>query len=933
MAGPGDGLLERDGVTAALRRLVDGVAAGRSGAVFVLAEAGLGKTSLLDRACVFATTAGLSVGVGRGHPMETSLPFGVLAEALRGVGGQGVLEPDESAAGIAGDRASRLYGALRWLQAQVEPGMLLVLDDLHWADADSVALFSFVCRRLASLRLGLITALRPWPSQAHEAVANLAHEGCGVIQRLAPLSETASGMLLDSRVGTLLSEHQRHRAFALAAGNPLLLEQVAVALQAGGELPEADAHGLAGFGRDVLLARFAGLPSAGMRCAQAASVLGAHFLPEVAAEIAGLQGAEIEEALESLGRSGLIGQQPGAEADFAHPLFRQALYDDLVGPARARLHARAFAVLHARGMDAQAAEHAVRGRLVGDDEAVHVLELAGRAARRAGAPSAALTRLDAAAALAGDRSSIELLLARAEALLATAQPDRAVRAYREVLGRPGLPPERRVEGQWMLGRALLMSGDLHRAIATLERAAESALPRDPGTAAEVLLDAAFSSWLTVGPGRALPLAARARELAGPLGGPLAIRAAADWGQIALQTADPAGITAAEPAAPWKAGPDLDWSADAVGASGGWGPVNGFGWAAILVERLAEAERAFAAVRALVADANAPVAVATVAGGHAYALERMGRLDEALAAMRVVVALLEIVPLLEGAASSGMASILLQMGQLEECARFCARALARAQVRGERLAMVTVLDVLGNRALREGATALACEHFDQLELTARQMGLSEPCLPAWPRHALAAYLAAGRLGDAERIISWLDETTTRMPCRYPRIAAATGRAWLAELNGESAEAEVHFQAALALHAEVELPIEHAETLLAYGSYLRRSGQAPAARRTLKAAMDVASAASAGWLAGFARAELRVAGGRQRGRAATARLTAQEQRVATLAAAGASNAEIARQLFLSVSTVESHLERVYAKLGIHSRYELISQAARDGWDSPR
>jgi DNA-binding CsgD family transcriptional regulator len=168
----------------------------------------------------------------------------------------------------------------------------------------------------------------------------------------------------------------------------------------------------------------------------------------------------------------------------------------------------------------------------------------------------------------------------------------------------------------------------------------------------------------------------------------------------------------------------------------------------------------------------------------------------------------------------------------------------------------------------------------------------------------------------------------MPCRYPRIAAATGRAWLAELNGDHPEVEARFQAALRLHTEVDLPIEHAETLLAYGSYLRRTGQTAVARRVLTEAADVASAASAGWLAGLAHAELRVAGGRKRGRSAATGLTAQEQRVAALAAGGASNAEIARQLFLSVSTVESHLERIYAKLGVHSRYELIARAARGG-----
>jgi DNA-binding CsgD family transcriptional regulator len=932
LAGPGSGLLERDQVTASLRGLVDAVAAGESGALFVLAEAGLGKTSLLDQACWFATAAGLAVGLGRGHPMETSLPFGVLMDALQGVGGQGVLEPDESAR-LAGDRAGRFYGVLRWLQGRAGSGMLLVLDDLHWADADSVALVSFICRRLTPLRLGLVAALRPWPSQAHEAVASLAHEGRGTIQRLAPLSETASGLLLDSRVGAVLPEQQRHRAYVLAAGNPLLLEQLAVALRAGGDLPDADAPGQAGLGQGILLARFAGLSPAGMRCAQAASILGSSFLPEIAAQVAGLKAAEIDAALESLGRTGLIGQQPGGEADFAHPLFRQALYDDLAGPARVRLHGRAFAVLHGRGMDALAAEHAVRAHLVGDAEAVSVLQEAGRAARRAGALSVAVARLDAAVAMAGERAQVGLLLARAEALLATGQLDRAMRAYQDVLGRPGASAERRLEAQWMLGRALILSGRPLRAIATFEDAAADALPHDPGTAAEVLLDAAFSCWMTVGPTRALPLAARARELAAPLGGLLAIRAAADCGLIALLTADPAGMAAAESAAPWSAGPDLDWSADAVGAGGGWGPVNSFGYAAILVERLAEADRAFAAIRAMVAQANAPEAIATIAIGHAHALQRQGRLNEALAALSVAVPLVEIVPLMEPFAAAGMAYVLLFMGRLDESQQWAERAAATAGARGAQLAMLRLLDTRGHRALRDGATAQACADYTLLDQTVRQMGLREPCLPPWPRHAIGAYLAAGRLGDAQRIIDWLDDAATRMPCRFPRIAAATGRAWLAELAGDQAEAGVHFRAALALHAEVDLPIEHAETLLAYGSYLRRSGRTAAARPVLADAAAVASAASADWLAGFARAELKVAGGRLRGRAASTGLTPQEQRVATLAAGGASNAEIARQLFVSVSTVESHLERIYAKLGIHSRYELIARAARDGGSSPR
>ena len=249
-----------------------------------------------------------------------------------------------------------------------------------------------------------------------------------------------------------------------------------MAIGEGSQVPQSTGTGIqagpAGFGRGVLLARFAGLPVVGMRCAQAAAVLGTSFSPDVATQVAGLDGGEADAAVEALGQTGLIGQQVGAAAEFVHPLFRQALYEDLAGPVRARLHARAFAVLHARGLDAQAAEHAVAAGLAGDTEAAAVVEGVGRAARRAGALAAAVTWLDAAAGMAGDRASAGLLLGRAEALAVAGQPGRAVAVYRQLLGRPAVAAGTRVEAWWMLGRALVMAGDHDGAAAAFGQAAD-----------------------------------------------------------------------------------------------------------------------------------------------------------------------------------------------------------------------------------------------------------------------------------------------------------------------------------------------------------------------------------------------------------------------------------------------------------------------------
>jgi DNA-binding NarL/FixJ family response regulator len=123
----------------------------------------------------------------------------------------------------------------------------------------------------------------------------------------------------------------------------------------------------------------------------------------------------------------------------------------------------------------------------------------------------------------------------------------------------------------------------------------------------------------------------------------------------------------------------------------------------------------------------------------------------------------------------------------------------------------------------------------------------------------------------------------------------------------------------------MPIFYAEALLDHGAYLRRSGRPRLAREPIARALELSEAASAERLARLARPELAAAGGRRRRRASDSReLTAQEQRVASCAAEGMSNAQIAAALQLSSKTVGHHLQHIYAKLDIHSRRELIRRA---------
>src|SRR5947209_2414816 len=118
-------------------------------------------------------------------------------------------------------RVARFYGVLHWLEKVTDP-VLLALDDVHWADPDSLALLSFLCRRLAGLPVAVLGTLRPWPPGAHELAGALVYDGHASLQRLAPLSDDAAATLLTARSGGLVAEAESRAMAALCAGNPLL---------------------------------------------------------------------------------------------------------------------------------------------------------------------------------------------------------------------------------------------------------------------------------------------------------------------------------------------------------------------------------------------------------------------------------------------------------------------------------------------------------------------------------------------------------------------------------------------------------------------------------------------------------------------------------------------------------------------------------------
>lgn len=913
----GGKLLERETVLDAISELLDGARARRGGALFVVGEVGLGKTSCLDQATVLAAPA-IRVGVGRGDVMETSLPFGVFTAALGALGCRDLLIAPPVGAGFGDVRAARFYGVLRWLQDSAGP-VLLALDDLHWADPDSLALLSFLCRRLVELPVAMLGTLRPWPPAAHELVNALVYDSYASQQRLAPLSENAAATLLAARLGDPVAETVACSAAALCGGNPLLLEQVAASIGRRGRQealigvdPVIGAEG-------IVLTRFAGLPAAALKTARAASVLGTRFRPALATVVAGLDSQQAEAALSALCGSGLVRAETDATARFVHPLFGQSLYHDLAAPVRARLHARAFAALCEYGLEAEAVEHAIRADLIGDQTAITVVERAGRAAMAAGALGTAAEHLRAAVRLAGDRASPALSLALGEALVVGGQPAEAIGVYEQLRIRADLDITARVQTLRMLGRALFLTAGQDEATEPFAQAAALAETCSETTLAELLIGEEALGLATLGPAHSLPLAKRAYELTRTAPGPLRCYAAGVWGLVVLLTGEPAGLTACETAAREL----MTESGESAEVRWGYGPLAAFAFASLFTERFADAEHALAIALATADRIGAIEAAAWHMIIKALLATRQGRLAEALTWVDRASPVAELIPYRQGSAGYVKAEVLLLMGRLAECADWCRRIEPTATARRHSFALLRLWHVRAQLLHDAGDHAGACALYEQIMQLTNRMGIAEPCAIPWARHALISYLASERHDDARRVIDWLERGAVRLPCRWPRIAAAIGRAGLAEAGGNTEAADSHYRDALDLHRHVELPVEQVETLLAYGTFLRRSGQPIQARPHLAQALKIAENCEARWLADRARIELVIAGGRRRrAREDPARLTAQEQRVARLAAAGHSNKTIASQLFLSTKTVEYHLARIYTKLGISSRRELMT-----------
>jgi DNA-binding CsgD family transcriptional regulator len=235
-------------------------------------------------------------------------------------------------------------------------------------------------------------------------------------------------------------------------------------------------------------------------------------------------------------------------------------------------------------------------------------------------------------------------------------------------------------------------------------------------------------------------------------------------------------------------------------------------------------------------------------------------------------------------------------------------------------MTQLASTLGFLELSLDDPAAAHAQLGPLSDFVAAVGIGEPGVVRFMPNEIEVLIRLGQLEEAQRLLALLEERAMSLDRISMRAAAARARALLAAAQADFEGARASIAEARAQHARLDEPFEFGRTLLAEGSIERRARGRGPARTALNRALEIFDQLGAGLWSERAASELARIPGR---RPASADLSETERRVAALAAEGLANKEIASRLYVTVRTVEAHLSKIYAKLGVRSRVELVSR----------
>jgi DNA-binding CsgD family transcriptional regulator len=904
-SGTGAHLLGRERERAALGRLLTGARAGSGGVLVVHGEPGVGKTALLE--WMVAEAQQVRVLRTLGVEAEMELPFAALQQLCSPVLDRSECLPDPQrdalsvAFGLSAGQAPNPFlvglAALGLLsEASQRRPLLCVVDDSQWLDRASAHALAFVARRLLAEKIAFVFTAR----ERGDAFAGLPE------LRVEPLGRRDARALLESVLPARLDEHVLDRIVLETHGNPLALLELPrgltpiqlaggfglpVAVPLSASIEESFTRRLArlsGEARRLLLIAAAdptGDPAVVWRAARELAI------PEPIAE-----SVEAEDLLDL-----------GVRVVFRHPLVRSAVYQAARHTERRAVHqALALATDPDIDPDRRAWHRAQAASMPDEDVAAELERSAGRAQARGGLAAVAAFLERAAALTPEPAHRAQRLLAAAAANRDAGAPEAALgllagieaglldelgQARIEVLrGQIALEQRRGDEaGRLFLGAAKrleplapdlaretylealagAMSGDVELAggAPAVAQAARSApIGSAPPRAVDVLLDA-FAIRLTEGYSAAAPTLARSLEL---------LRASdvsdEDVGQqLSLSSSRNGNIVALEL---WDDGALHLLAARQVRIARDAGALVHLQFALSFLARshmlagdLAAATLAIDETRSIAeatgnpAPVNAPMILAAWRGEESQASELIQATSEEAAARRWT-------------SNNYARSVLYNALGRHDAARDAAWEAFRP-------------DPIGYGSLLVGELAEAASRTADRELL-------------------------------ETALAWLSERTRVIRSEWAIGIEARVRALL----GEGATAESLYRESITHLARTRVRVELARTHLLYGEWLRRGRRRIDAREQLRTALDLFRRMGAEAFAARAERELLATGARARKRTVDTldQLTPQEEQVARLAAQGATNREIASQLFITQSTVEYHLRKAFRKLDVKSRTQL-------------
>jgi len=893
-------LIGRSDELAAIGRLMEGMRSGRASVLVFRGEAGIGKTAMLDAAAEQAMGARVLRAVGVAG--EAELPFAALHALLLPILDEISRLPERQATALRGalglaetagaDRFLVSLGVLSLIAELAEDRpVLCLIDDAQWLDRASADALVFAARRLNAERAAVIFAVRDEPPGADlPGLPEL---------RLGGLSQAAAGQLL---AGAGLVPTVRDQLINEATGNPLALIELSRGLSAeqrAGSLtplsllmPSPASPAQASFGE-----RITALPVAARRALLIAALARTANLTEVSQAV-GATGGSLTD-LAPAEHNGLLRVTPAGVA-FSHPLVRAAAWAGFDVADRMAAHQALAKVL-----DGERRAWHLAALASGPDEQVAAgLDAAAQHAGRRGNPAAASAAYERAAGLSASAAARgrRLVLASGAAADAGQLPraaDLARKAERlvtdpaVVAALAGVQAQLRYENDRPVdGASILLDGAMRLG------------GFDPAAARTMVIEALTCLWRGVVNPANTELERQAAALLSPADARLmeflqAVRR--------LQDGDP------EAQAIVSAWPD---------AHPGPGCIQSFPLCFDLVRGDLPTARKRAAD--LADECRVRGKAGLLAQALGYLARTQGLYGEHLDAMASVEEGRRIAADtgqtgLTGRLAAVAAELAAVTGDEEQC-RTCAAEACQLSAGVWATALAGADCALARLDLGQTRYQSA---LDRLEaVTTGPARHAHVVLYAYPDHVEAA-VRAGRpefaAGPLARFTAWANAI------KQPWATAVAARC--AGLTAAGSDAEAWYLQALATHDGDGRPFEQARTHLAYGEWLRRGRRRGVAREHLLAAAASFARLGARPWQDRAEAELRATGSAVpavRADDMLARLTPQELQVVRLAATGASNKQIAAQLFLSHRTVGYHMYKAFPKLGVTAREELARYA---------